>query len=133
MLWVEWFILQFKLTSTRSKGDCMTDFDKPFGIPSREMAHFTNRVTEKAAFQRLLDLPEGENVSHILFYGVGGTGKTWLSRKLERDECDLPTARIERYNAALRVYTEEEFPQRWAGTTANIAITEWDCCKRMAT
>ncbi len=63
--------------------------------PSENLLHFTNRVMEKAAYHRLLALSTGDALPVLMFYGVGGTGKTWLAKKLQRDESgNLPTAYI---------------------------------------
>jgi tetratricopeptide (TPR) repeat protein len=59
--------------------------------PSDEMARFTDRETQQATFQRHLFSPREPQV--LVFYGVGGTGKTWLLRKLrEQVPADIPVA-----------------------------------------
>ena len=50
--------------------------------PSRELKHFTDRDDEQAFFARLLDFAAGSTLPVLMFFGVGGTGKTWLLRRL---------------------------------------------------
>ena len=59
--------------------------------PSDEMARFTDRETQQATFRRHLFSTREPQV--LVFYGVGGTGKTWLLRKLrEQVPADIPVA-----------------------------------------
>ena len=59
--------------------------------PSDEMARFTDRETQQATFQRHLFSSREPQV--LVFYGVGGTGKTWLLRKLrEQVPAAVPVA-----------------------------------------
>lgn len=63
------------------------------GNPSEDLRFFTNRVSETSAFERLLEVPAGQDIPILMFYGVGGIGKTWLSKKLQRDYANhLPSA-----------------------------------------
>ncbi|MGA3031735.1 MAG: hypothetical protein ABSD70_00530 [Terracidiphilus sp.] len=48
--------------------------------PSDEIARFTDRESQQAVFQRYLNSAEEPPV--LVFYGVGGSGKTWLLKKL---------------------------------------------------
>jgi len=59
--------------------------------PSEEMAHFTDREDQQELFHRLLNSAIEPPV--LVFYGVGGTGKSWLLKKL-RDQIppDIPNA-----------------------------------------
>jgi tetratricopeptide (TPR) repeat protein len=50
--------------------------------PSRNIRHFTNRENERELFARLLHQPTGGHLPVLSFYGVGGTGKSWLVHKL---------------------------------------------------
>ena len=53
-------------------------------VPSQELRHFTNREQERHVLSRLLALPSGQPVPVVMFYGVGGTGKSWLLCRLLR-------------------------------------------------
>ena len=48
--------------------------------PSQELRHFTNREQERYVLSRILALPSGQPLPVVMFYGVGGTGKSWLLR-----------------------------------------------------
>jgi tetratricopeptide (TPR) repeat protein len=50
--------------------------------PSQELRHFTNREKEEAVLRRHLDAAEGSALPVVMFYGVGGVGKTWLTKRL---------------------------------------------------
>ena len=54
--------------------------------PSDEMARFTDREGQQATFQRHLHSVNEPQV--LVFYGVGGTGKTWLLKKLQEQVPD---------------------------------------------
>lgn len=56
-----------------------TPLDESYTPPSEEPRHFTNRVSELEAFNRALALPAAQGIPAIMFYGVGGTGKSWVS------------------------------------------------------
>ena len=64
-------------------------------IPSKELDHFTNRVEELAALNRILKIPQGEGIPFLSFYGVGGIGKTWLLKHLHQQAATLPKAYID--------------------------------------
>lgn len=51
-------------------------------IPDAALKYFTNREGFIDAFIRYLHAPEGEPLRVLMFYGVGGIGKTTLIRKL---------------------------------------------------
>jgi tetratricopeptide (TPR) repeat protein len=55
------------------------------GKPSIEMARFTNRETEQAVFAHYVNLPAGHlpRLPALVFFGVGGIGKSWLLRHLQ--------------------------------------------------
>jgi len=53
--------------------------------PSQHLHNFTNREKEKESLRRVLDLPEGTPLPVLMFYGVGGNGKSWLLRKLREE------------------------------------------------
>jgi tetratricopeptide (TPR) repeat protein len=69
--------------------------DDRYTTPSEQLRHFTNRVSEQAAFQRLLDLEAPHIPPVLMFYGIGGTGKSWLLKKLRERATGLPTAYID--------------------------------------
>jgi tetratricopeptide (TPR) repeat protein len=50
--------------------------------PGKKLQNFTDREDERALFARYVDLPLGGHLPVVSFYGVGGTGKTWLLQKL---------------------------------------------------
>jgi tetratricopeptide (TPR) repeat protein len=54
--------------------------------PSDEMSRFTDREEQQATFQRHLHSISEPQV--LVFYGVGGTGKTWLLKKLREQVPD---------------------------------------------
>jgi tetratricopeptide (TPR) repeat protein len=59
--------------------------------PSEEMAHFTDREDQQELFHRLLNSAVEPPV--LVFYGVGGTGKSWLLKKLRGQiPPDIPNA-----------------------------------------
>jgi tetratricopeptide (TPR) repeat protein len=53
--------------------------------PSQELRHFTNREKERDVLRRALALPRGQPLPVLMFFGVGGAGKSWLLRKLRED------------------------------------------------
>ena len=57
--------------------------------PSENLRYFTNRTDELDVFNRLLSAPAGEPLPVLMFYGVGGCGKTWLLRKLREKTAQL--------------------------------------------
>ncbi|MCA9081866.1 MAG: hypothetical protein KDA58_15000, partial [Planctomycetaceae bacterium] len=64
--------------------------------PAAELRNFTNRVSEQTAFERILNLDGGHVAPVLMFYGVGGAGKTWLLRKLRGTLPDgFPTAYLD--------------------------------------
>jgi hypothetical protein len=66
---------------------------KSVNAPSQQLHNFTNRTNELATLQRLLDLPEGSPLPVVMFWGVGGNGKSWLLRRLrELLPPELPAA-----------------------------------------
>jgi len=56
--------------------------NKHGGRPSEELKHFTNREKEQDVFRRHIGAAEGTALPVVMFYGVGGVGKTWLTKKL---------------------------------------------------
>lgn len=50
--------------------------------PSRRFDNFTNRVSDLKAIDQVLALPAGTPLPVMMFWGVGGAGKSWLLRKL---------------------------------------------------
>jgi len=62
--------------------------------PSEEIAHFTDREDQQALFRLNLVSPIETRV--LVFYGVGGAGKTWLLKKLmEQVPADIPKALLD--------------------------------------
>ena len=59
--------------------------------PSEELSYFTNRVDELTAFNRILNIPESQPIPVLMFYGVGGAGKSWLLKRLRQQTEDIPT------------------------------------------
>jgi hypothetical protein len=52
------------------------------GNPSEQLKHFTDREDALAVFQGHLHRPPGNAPPVLMFYGVGGRGKSWLLKKL---------------------------------------------------
>jgi tetratricopeptide (TPR) repeat protein len=50
--------------------------------PGQELKNFTDRENELAFFHRLLDRDEPAKLPVVMFFGVGGTGKTWLLKRM---------------------------------------------------
>lgn len=68
------------------------------GTPGQELKNFTDREAELAVLQRLLDLDEPAQLPAIMFYGVGGTGKSWLLKRLRNwlaERSVLPSAYVD--------------------------------------
>jgi putative protein kinase ArgK-like GTPase of G3E family len=64
--------------------------------PSQEPRHFTNREQERQVLSRLLALASGQPLPVVTFYGVGGTGKSWLLRRLRADvPPEVPSALLD--------------------------------------
>jgi tetratricopeptide (TPR) repeat protein len=66
--------------------------------PAQELRHFTDREPQRDTLRRLLtrrELP----LPVVMFYGVGGAGKSWLLRQLRNELADdhpsLPTALLD--------------------------------------
>ena len=51
------------------------------GMPGQEIKNFTDRENELATFMRLLDLEEPAQLPALMFFGVAGTGKSWLLKR----------------------------------------------------
>ena len=66
-----------------------------FAKPSEELAHFTNREKEQDIFRHALEAPESEPPPLIMFYGVGGAGKSCLLKRLRQQADQLPTAYVD--------------------------------------
>jgi tetratricopeptide (TPR) repeat protein len=71
------------------------------GKPSDELSRFTNRKPEIEWFKRYLNAPAGSlsRLPALMFYGVGGIGKSWLLKYLKRQLGDtwrgVATVRID--------------------------------------
>ena len=68
------------------------------GTPGQELKHFTDRENELATFQRLLALEEPARLPALMFFGVGGTGKSWLLKRLRNalaGQLSIPWAYID--------------------------------------
>ncbi len=70
--------------------------DDDYASPSEEISNFTNRENEQEVLRRVLNLPEGATLPVLMFYGVGGTGKTWLLQKLRQClDKEIPSAYLD--------------------------------------
>lgn len=58
--------------------------NKVSGRPSEELKHFTNREDEKKVFTDYVNALDGASLPALMFYGVGGIGKTWLTKRLRQ-------------------------------------------------
>lgn len=64
--------------------------------PSQELRNFTNREQERRVLSRILALSQGQPLPVLMFYGVGGTGKSWLLRRLRADvPPEIPSALLD--------------------------------------
>ena len=72
----------------------MTKPGRRENTPSNEIARFTDREDQQRVFRRYLHSPTEPPV--LMFYGVGGAGKTWLLKKLKQEtRADVPTAYLD--------------------------------------
>ena len=68
------------------------------GTPGQELKNFTDRENEQAIFQKLLDRDEPAQLPALMFFGVGGTGKSWLLKRLRQGLMEgsaLPSAYVD--------------------------------------
>ncbi|MCA9099744.1 MAG: hypothetical protein KDA63_01250, partial [Planctomycetales bacterium] len=65
--------------------------------PSEELRHFTNRESEQAVFRRILEVAANDTLPVLMFYGIGGTGKSWLLRRFRHtaESLKLPVAHLD--------------------------------------
>ncbi|NOR47595.1 MAG: hypothetical protein GQ533_06065, partial [Methanosarcinaceae archaeon] len=81
-------------------------------LPHQALKYFTNREKVIQVFQRYLDLPANGELKTLVYYGVGGIGKTALQLKfseiLRTDEPSLPYARVDLTNIGDRVLTDRK-------------------------
>jgi len=63
--------------------------DQDVTHPSKAIELFTNREGAIEAFERHINAPEGSILPVLHFYGVGGSGKSWLFEKLKQTAGDL--------------------------------------------
>ena len=63
--------------------------------PSEELSYFTNRVDELTAFNRILNIPEKQPIPVLMFYGVGGAGKSWMLKRLKQQIKTIPTVYLD--------------------------------------
>src|SRR5207249_930332 len=69
---------------------------KSLNSPSQQLQNFTNRENELDVLRRVLDLAQGQPLPVVMFWGVGGNGKSWLLRKLrEALPPDFPSALLD--------------------------------------
>jgi hypothetical protein len=76
-------------------GSEIAHMSDPFKLhtPINQIRNFTNREKEQDTFRRILNTPKDMKLPLLHFWGVGGTGKTWLLKKLrENIHGKLPTA-----------------------------------------
>src|SRR5271156_1298200 len=63
---------------------------------SQRLQNFVNREAQLGILKRVLDLPAGQPLPVLMFSGVGGSGKSWLLRKLrEALPAGIPAASID--------------------------------------
>ncbi len=69
----------------------------PSDPPTENLLHFTNRVDELELFRTRITGKAGIALPMLMFYGVGGAGKTWLLRKMREAAAaeKLPAARLD--------------------------------------
>ena len=68
------------------------------GTSGQELKNFTDREDELAIFRRLLDVDDSAQLPALMFFGVGGTGKSWLLQHLRQslvDRLKLPSAYVD--------------------------------------
>ncbi len=75
--------------------DSFPPLESNFRPPSSEMGNFTNRDSELKVYQRMLALDSPAFPPVLMFYGVGGTGKTWLLKRLHKLSPNIPRAYID--------------------------------------
>ena len=66
--------------------------------PGQELKNFTDRDNELADFRSLLLLDEPTLLPAVMFFGVGGTGKSWLLKRFRSwlvEQSTLPSAYID--------------------------------------
>src|ERR1039458_5047169 len=74
----------------------MTKPGRRENTPSNEIARFTDREDQRGLFQFYLNSPTEPPV--LMFYGIGGAGKTWLLKKLKQEmPADVPERRPGRH------------------------------------
>lgn len=61
--------------------------------PSSELMNFTNRSSELQVFRRVLELESPPPV--LMFYGVGGSGKSWLLQRFREVTPPMPIAYLD--------------------------------------
>jgi hypothetical protein len=87
---------QRSLITANGEGLSMPRLLGPGSLPSQELRHFTNRDHERCVVGRILALPSGQPLPVVMFYGVGGTGKSWLLRRLRADQPpEIPAALLD--------------------------------------
>ena len=55
---------------------------KSGGGSGHELRNFTGRENELAIFKRMLNFDEPAHLPAVMFFGVSGTGKSWLLKRL---------------------------------------------------
>ena len=68
------------------------------GTTGQELRNFTGRDDEVAIFQRLLDVNEPAHLPALMFFGVGGSGKSWLLKRLRNtliEQSSIPSAYVD--------------------------------------
>src|SRR3954453_1179563 len=65
----------YAIVTIRRRGDAGA-------TPGQELKHFTDREDAQAVFLRLLNRPVPADLPVLMFYGVGGRGKSWLLKHL---------------------------------------------------
>lgn len=81
-------------------------------LPTQALKYFTNREKAIQVFKHYLYLPADGELKTLVYYGVGGIGKTALQLKLseilQTDEPSLPYARVDITNIGDRVLTDRK-------------------------
>ena len=71
----------------------MVSLDQILNDDPHDLRNFTNRRKELSCVRQHVDAPEDTFLPMLMFYGVGGTGKTTLREKLRGTfEVELPCA-----------------------------------------
>jgi hypothetical protein len=89
----------------------MVSLDQILNDDPHDLRNFTNRWKELSCVRQHVDAPEGTFLPMLMFYGVGGAGKTTFREKL-RDtfEVELPCAFLDFRRDAGGSLTADDLP-----------------------